>query len=157
LTLRMRSAVVAIAFLLLFGVPQARPCTWAVGYFYQVTALKGQVVGTNIALLQSARWLRQAFVRKHAKLTLYEYRWPRALNNMVPVKTVVTDTNGKLDFGTLRLGHYTLVADEENWGSSEWFDVELRDLPRVTEFVTIDVSPNFPDCTGGQEVVVKAK
>jgi hypothetical protein len=155
--LRMKSIAVAIAFLLFLGVPQAQPCSWAVGYFHQITVLKGQVVGSNIALFQPVRWLRQSFVRKRAKLTLYQYCWPCALNEMVPVKTVETDNDGKFDFGVLGPGHYTLVVDEKTWGRSDRFDVEVKDLPRSTESVTIDVSPNFPDCTGGHEFIVKMK
>jgi len=34
------------------------------------------------------------------------------------------------------------------WGSSDWFDVPLKDLPGPTESVIIDTSPNFPDCAG---------
>ncbi len=159
--MRVRNGVLATAFLLLLGVllgvPQTRACSWAIGYFHQVTALKGRVVGTDVTLFQYAGWLRQSFARKHVKLTLYEYRWPRALDNMVPVKTAETDKYGKFDFEALGTGHYTLVIDEKTWGHSDWFDVEVKELPRSTESVTIDVSPNFPDCTGGHEFIVKMK
>jgi len=155
--LRVKTAL-AIISLLLLTASQAHTCSWARGYFYQVTALKGQVVGTNIVLLQSARWLRQSFARKHAKLTLYEYRWPiSALSDMPLIKTVEADTHGKFDFGPLKTGHYVLIVNEEKWGGSDWFDVEVKDLPRMTESVIIDVSPNFPDCTGGHELIVKSK
>jgi hypothetical protein len=157
LILRTKSAALAIAFLLLLVVSQTLACQWAVGYFYDVTALKGKVVGTRVALFQHARWLRQDFARKHAALTLYEYCWPCGLKDMVSVKTVETDSDGKFDFGTLKFGHYTLVVEDKKWGGSERFDVEVKTQPRMTETVTIDMSPVFPDCTGGHEFVVKTK
>jgi len=149
--LRVRSAAIAVVFLLLFAASQVRPCTWAIGYFYQVTALKGQVVGTNVRGLP--RWLRQSFARKHAKLTLYEYRWPRiGWSGMPLVRAVETDGDGKFNFGPVKTGHYTLMVGED-----QSFDVEVKDLPDVTESITIDVSPVYPDCTGGHEFVVKWK
>jgi hypothetical protein len=135
---------------LLLAVLQARACEWAVGYFYQVTALKGQVVGTTYHGLP--RWLRQSFAKKHAKLVLYEYRWPRAQNNMPIIRTVESDGHGMFDFGPLRAGHYTLAVDDE-----DSFDVEIKEQPQATESVTIDVSPVYPDCTGGHEFIVRTK
>jgi hypothetical protein len=73
------------------------------------------------------------------------------------VKAVKTDDNGEFDFGPLQPGHYTLVVDEKKWGSSDWYDVEVKDLPRSTQSVTIDVSPVSPDCTGGHEFIVKSQ
>jgi len=148
---RMKKTAIVLAFLLLFAVLQARACTWAVGHFYQVTALKGHVVGTTYQGLP--RWLRQSFAKQHAKLALYEYRWPRARNDMPPiVKTLETDDKGMFDFGPLGTGHYTLAIDGE-----DWFDVEIKELPQVTESVTIDVSPVYPHCTGGHEFNVKTR
>jgi hypothetical protein len=148
---RVKNSATVLAPLLLLSVSQVHACSWAVGFFYQVTALKGQVVGTTYHGLP--RWLRQSFTKKHAKLVLYEYRWPRAQNNMPPiVKTLETDGKGVFDFGPLRTGHYTLAIDGE-----DWFDVEIKELSQVTESVTIDVSPNSPDCTGGHEFNVKTR
>ena len=48
------------------------------------------------------------------------------------------------------MGHYTLRID-----GGSLFDVEVKDLPRVTASLTIDVSPVSPDCTGGHEFIVK--
>jgi len=67
------------------------------------------------------------------------------------VKTVETNSDGHFDFGPLKIGHYTLVIEGDQ------FDVEIKDLPRLTESVTIDVSPIFPDCTGGHEFILKEK
>lgn len=60
-------------------------------------------------------------------------------------KTVETNEHGRFDFGSLKFGHYTLRVD------GDLFDVEIKDLPRQTESVTIDVSPIYPDCTGGAQ------
>ena len=68
------------------------------------------------------------------------------------IRTVETDTEGRFDFGPLGTGHYTLAID-----GNDSFDVEIKVLPQATESVTIDVSPVFPDCTGGHEFVVKTK
>jgi hypothetical protein len=135
-----------IASLVLLSVSQTRACTLAIGYFYQVTALKGRVVGTH-DLTYAPRWLRQSFVRKHAKLALYEYGHPS--NETSIVKTVETDDHGIFDFGPLKIGHYTLRIDDD------WFDVEVKELPRITVSVTIDVSPIHPDCKGGHEFIVR--
>jgi len=149
--LRVKNTAIVLASLLLLTGLQARVCDWAVGYFYQVTALKGQVVGTTYHGVP--RWLRQSFAKKHTKLVLYEYRWPWAPDNMPPViKTVETDGEGMFDFGPLRTGHYTLAIDH-----GDLFDVEVKELPQVTESVTVDVSPVYPDCTGGHEFIVRTR
>jgi hypothetical protein len=148
----------AIAILLLIAVAQGYTGQWARGYFYQVTALRGRVVGANIGPLQYVRWLRQSFARKHAKLTLYEYRWPVSGRSALPfVKAIETDPNGRFDFGLMKTGHYTLVVDDEKLSSSNWFDVEMKDRSLAKESVIIDVSPHFPDCKGGHEFIVKTK
>ena len=149
--LRARTTAVVVASLLLFTVLQGRACTLVRGYFYQVNALKGRVVGVTFRGLP--RWLRQSFARNHAKLALYEYQLPRAAwDDASLIRTVETDHRGNFDFGPLRIGHYTLRIDD-----SVWFDVEVKDLPQVTESVTIDVSPFYPDCTGGHEFLVKTR
>jgi hypothetical protein len=99
------------------------------------------------------RWLRQSMARKHAKMALYEYRSPRAAwDDGSLIKTVETDAHGNFDFGPIGMGHYTLRIDD-----NDLFDVEVKDLPRVTDSVTIDVSPVSPDCKGGHEFIVRGK
>ncbi len=144
-----KNAAIVLASVILLAVLQARACDWAVGYFHQVTVLKGQVVGTMYHGVP--RWLRQSFAKKQAKLVLYEYRspWVRTGTPHI-VKTVETDGDGMFDFGTLRPGHYTLAINDE-----DSFDVEIKELPGITESVTIDVSPVLPDCTGGHEFIVR--
>lgn len=135
-------------------VPSGRACTWAVGYFDQVTALRGRVVGVNFHGLP--RWFRESFARKHAKLMLYRYQSPRVgWENSLPVKTLETDENGGFDFGFLEKNHYTLRIDSGDL--SDQFDVEVTDLPRNTDSVVIDISPVLPDCTGGHQFFVKFK
>jgi hypothetical protein len=148
----------AIAVAVLLFVGQAEPCSWATGYFYQVTGLCGKVVGAKLGLLQYAGWFRRSFVRKHAELALYSYRAPMNSRNDMPlVKKVTADNDGDFDFGSLSYGHYTLIIDDADWGSSTRFDVEVKVLPRETDSVTVDISPNFPDCKGGHEFIVNSK
>ena len=151
IVLRARTAAVVVASLLLFTVSQGHACSFVRGYFYQVSLLKGRVVGVTFRGLP--RWLKQSFARKRAKLALYEYRWPRAAwDDGSLIKTVETDERGNFDFGPLRIGHYTLRID-----GRDLFDVEVKDVPQVTGSITIDVSPFYPDCTGGQEFLVKTR
>jgi hypothetical protein len=148
-----RKTVLLVAAFLSLGV-QAQSCSRAIGYFYQIPALKGQVVGARLGLFQSARWLRQSFRRKHAKLTLYEYRGERKIENVRRIKAVQTDNDGKFDFGHLPPAHYTLEVHDDDWTSSEWFDVELKGSPAEKASIKVDVSPIHPDCTGGHEIIV---
>jgi hypothetical protein len=143
---------------LLAIVPLAYPCSWAIGYFQQVTRLRGTVVGVNKGdLRHMSRWLRQRVVRGDVQLTLYEYRWPlKDWSEMRVVKKVGTDKRGDFDFGTLQDGHYTLVIDAP-WGGTEMFDVQVVQLSRRTASVTIDISPVYPDCKGGHEFIAVAE
>lgn len=141
-------SIILLAFV--FLACPAFPCSWAIGYFHQVTCLRGIVVGMNRGW---PRWLRQRVARDNVNLRLYEYRWPLHDRTEMPlVETVKTDGSGRFDFGELQEGHYTLVID---WPSeyAEWFDVEIKKLPKPTSSVKIDVSPVYPDCTGGHEFI----
>ncbi len=139
----------AVVSLVLASLSELRACTLVQGYFYQVTSLKGRVVGTH-NLTYAPRWLRQSFARKHAKLALYEYGQP--WEDTFIVKTVNSDDHGNFDFGQLKIGHYALRIDD-----NDVFDVEVTDLPRITASVTIDASPIHPDCKGGHEFIVRTK
>jgi hypothetical protein len=140
---------VIVLAVVVFQVQMAYPCSWAIGYFNQVTCLRGTVVGLNRGW---PRWLRQRVTRDNVNMRLYRYRWPLRPSEMPAVKKVKTDDSGRFDFGELQEGHYTLVID---WPSeyAEWFDVEIKKLPRQTSSVKIDVSPVYPDCTGGHEFI----
>lgn len=136
---------------LVFQAQLAYPCTWSVGYFHQVTCLRGTVVGLNGGW---SRWLRQRVAKGNVNLRLYEYRWPLHDRSEMPlVKTVRTGNRGQFDFGDLPEGHYTLVIDWPlEYGNR--FDVEIKKkLPKPTSSVKIDVSPVSPDCTGGHEFI----
>jgi hypothetical protein len=141
-------AIILVA--LVFQVQLSYPCSWAIGYFHQVTCLRGTVVGMSRGW---PRWLRQRVARDNVNLRLYEYRWPLHDRSKMPlIKSVKTDGSGRFDFGDLQEGHYTLVI---NWPSeyAGSFDVEIKKLLRATTPVKIDVSPVYPDCTGGHEFI----
>src|SRR3954469_8590218 len=125
---------------LLFG------CSWATGYFHQVTVLKGKVAGRNLQRfgpLGYVRWLRQRPVDA-AQLKLYDYVWPLKDNNQLKeVASVKSDASGDFDFGvSVPEGHYFL----EIIGSdlSDWYEVEITKKAKSTKRVTIDISPNYP-------------
>jgi len=142
-------AIIAAA--LVLQVQLSFACSWAIGYFNQVTNLRGTVVGMNRGW---PRWVRQHVKRENVKLRLYEYRWPLHSPREMPfVKTETTDGDGRFDFGELKEGHYTLIVD---WPSEDanWFDVEITKPIKPTSAVKIDVSPVYPDCTGGHEFIV---
>jgi hypothetical protein len=78
------------------------------------------------------------------------------LNDRQLIKTVETDQHGNFDFGMIMEGHYTLIVDwPSDYGDS--YDVEIKKLPRATSFVKIDVSPVYPDCTGGHEFMASSQ
>jgi hypothetical protein len=150
----MRSALLLVVITTFIALPPlAHTCSWANGYFFQVTCLRGKVVGVAKGnLRQMSRWVRQKVLRDDAGLTLYEYRWPvKDLSEMRVVKSVQTDKHGVFDFGTLPDGHYRLDI-KGPWGE-ELFDVQVVQLPTRTASVTPDISPVYPDCTGGHELV----
>ena len=153
---RMAIAAMLIASLLSLGVSEIHGCSWAVGYFYQVTNLRGTVVGSKFPLLHSFRWFRQSIARPQAKLSLYNYCWPCDIWKLAAVKTVVADSDGKFDFRTLEPSHYYLRVDDEKGGLSDWFDVEVKRPSDPKESVTIDISAVSPDCSGGHEFIVRA-
>jgi len=89
-----------------------------------------------------------------AKLTLYDYPYRRTAGaKNWSVKQVVADDQGNFDFGTLPVGHYTLLITSSR--GEDMFDVEVTPLQKPTASVTVDVSPNYPDCTGGHEFISK--
>lgn len=152
---RMRTAIAVIVFTLILAASRNLACSWAKGYFHQVTSLRGTVVGSKFPVLHSFRWFRQSVVRPGAKLTLYGYCWPCDVWSLASVKTVLTGTDGKFDFGTLRPSHYYLRIDDEKSSLSGLFEVEVKGPPKPRESETIDISPASPDCAGGHEFIVR--
>jgi hypothetical protein len=153
---------VVITSALLFQAQEAISCSLVRGYFYQVTWLRGRVVGmTNYWPLLGygsyPGWLRHRVSRDNVKLRLYTYGWPmRNRSETPPIKTVTTDKNGSFDFGSVPIGHYTLVI-ERPAVDGDFFDVEVNNRAAETSSVTIDVSPVDPDCKGGHEFMVHSK
>ena len=160
----MRTMVYAVVItgVLMLGAQEAISCSLLHGYFYQVTQLRGRIVGmTNYWPLLGYRsypsWLQHRVARDHVKLRLYKYGWPIRDRSETPlVETLTTDKNGRFDFGSVPVGHYTLVIDWPNVDGDS-FDVEVNNLAAETSSVTIDVSQVDPDCTGGHEFMVDPK
>lgn len=144
--------LLALAFAVL--APSTFACSFPVDYFHQVTRLRGTVVG--VASHDPRHiwgWMRQRVAVAGAKLTLYEYRWPIAdENGRRLVKSTKADKNGAFDFGALPDGHYTLVIDAP-WGR-DLYDAQMVKSAPQTASIMIDVSPVYPDCTGGHEFLV---
>jgi len=153
-----RHIAIVAALALVLGVANSRllSCTWAHDYFYEVTNLKGTVVGSSFPILHSFRWYRQSVVRPKARLRLYDFCWPCDALSGTPVKTVIADSDGKFDFGLLKPGHYFLKIDDDKGALSALFQIEVKSAPNPKESEIIDISPNYPDCTGGHELTVSA-
>jgi hypothetical protein len=129
---------------------EAFSCTLAPGYFHQVTAIRGRVVGKNLGPFDF-RWLRRRFSVGNATLSLYEYRWPAKLEDRKRIAIVKSDSDGNFDFGNVAPAHYSLVVEVPNSDSlGAWSDVEITDKVRPTKTVLLDVSPIHP---GGNEFI----
>ena len=148
-----RSTRIIAAFLSIMLISSSgAACSLAPGYFHQVTAIRGRLVGRNLGPLQF-KWLRQSFRVTDATLSLYEYRVAR-FEDLKKIASVTTDGHGNFDFGTVPKGHYFLdivVKNSDRLGGL--FDVEVTDAVRTTKDITIDVSPIHPDCKGGHEFI----
>jgi hypothetical protein len=145
--------ITALALLVCFAT-HADACSWTVGYFHQVTRLKGRVVGKSLGPLQF-RWLRRAFSVSGAELEIFEYQGRHWTKDNKPVARTVANSSGEFEFTDLKEGHYTLHI---NGGEmSDWFDVEITNKAPPTKQVTLDISPIFPDCSGGHGFEVQAE
>jgi hypothetical protein len=135
--------------LLLTACIPGHSCSWAVGYFHQVTAIRGQVISYTWRIKR----LWGAVGVSDAKLTLYEYRYPAKVEDLKKIAEVMADSDGNFDFGLVPKGHYSLkIVSDQN---DDWFDVEVIDAARKTAHVTIDTSPVSPDCSGGHKFIEK--
>ena len=92
-------------------------------------------------------------MQSNVTLALYEYQWPAKIEDLNLVKKAKSDSTGHFDFGTVRRGHYTLAIDTP-WNGRDIYDVEVVAASSKTASITIDISPNFPDCTHGHEFIV---
>ncbi len=64
------------------------------------------------------------------------------------VKVTKTDAHGRFDFGPLPKGHYSLNLEAAD--GDTWFYVEVGTHPNHDNYL-IDISPVYPDCSGGHE------
>lgn len=153
-----RETTTVAAFLVLLlslGISETFGCSWAIGYFEQVTALKGTVVGSNFPLLHRFRWFRRSIIRPRTKLAIYNYCFPCDVGKLTPAKAVLADDHGKFDFGRVTPGHYYLwIADEEG-GLYDEFEIEVKQPIDPKQSVMIDISAAYPDCKGGHEFTVR--
>jgi hypothetical protein len=148
-------AAAVVVFMLAVACSETLACEWAIDYFYQVTNLRGTVVGSDFLVLHSFRWYRQSVVRPDAKLRLYEFCRPCDALSRAPLETVVADSSGKFDFGALKPGHYYLKIDDEKGSLSALFQIEVRGAQNPKESEIIDISSVSPDCTDGHEFTLK--
>lgn len=131
----------------------AHGCEWIQGYFHQATQLKGRVVGRSLGPFQF-QWLRRMFVVSNGELSLYDYQ-ERFDPKDHAVAQTRTNSRGEFQFLPLRPGHYRLQVKAS--GFEDWFDVEITNGVPKTDWIMIDISPNFPDCTGGHQFEVHSK
>lgn len=132
----------------------ADACTFNVGYFHQVTRLKGRVVGKSLPVFRF-RWLRQMFSVSGAELEVYEYQGWHWKEDSKPLARIVANSAGEFEFAALKEGHYSIQV--KGGGLAGWFDVEITNQVPPTERMTIDISPVSPDCSGGHQIEVEAR
>jgi hypothetical protein len=89
-----------------------------------------------------------------AELTIYEYNQAFHWDRKPAVAKTNANSAGEFEFGEIPEGHYRLEIIGRNL--YDLFDVEITRKAPVTKSITIDVSPIFPDCTGGHEFEVEA-
>jgi|1185.fasta_scaffold66622_2 hypothetical protein len=149
-------AAFQIGILLCCLVSSGFSCSWAIGYFNQVSQLKGRVVGKDlkaVPFLPYWAWFRHQFAVKNARLDLYEYKFPfNDWRELKRVAQVTAGSNGRFDFGSLATGHYILTVVGGNL--SDEFDVEALPARTKPQQVLIDISPVYPDCQGGHNFIV---
>ena len=63
--------------------------------------------------------------------------------NWLPSEQLVTDTDGKYDFGAVATDHYILRIKDVSEPLKADFIVEITGLP---ESAVIDIAPAHPDC-----------
>jgi len=69
------------------------------------------------------------------------------------VARVITDKDGRFDFGVVQKGHYRLKI--RGTDLEDVFEVEVVERVARTEHILLDVSPVRPNCTGGHEFIEK--
>src|SRR5215475_10203440 len=84
---------VFLAGALLIQAEQVFSCSLSVGYFHQVTRLRGTVIGMGnywplLGYRSYPPWIRRRVKRGDANLRLYDYRWPGNVRESQPIATV---------------------------------------------------------------------
>lgn len=155
--MRKRIASAAVLITLLFVLTSRTvACSGAVGYFIQVTNLRGRVVGSSFPVLHSPVAWPAVTINRQLGLRTRDGLPEPAERHLTPVKTVTTGKDGRFDFGRVESGHYYLEIDDKAGALYDQFEVELKGASQPKASVTIDISPIRPDCTGGHELLINA-
>jgi Prealbumin-like fold domain len=142
--------LVAVSVLLLPG--RVSACS-LIPHTYQVTQLKGRVVGRALGPL-NFKWLQRWFSVPGAELVVYHNDSYPFDANAKPVAQIKADSQGKFEFDGLKDGIYVLHVKHEKL--DDWFSVEVDRKAPTTSWITIDISPLQPDCSGGHVFDVEA-
>ncbi|MDR3754764.1 MAG: hypothetical protein P4K93_06070 [Terracidiphilus sp.] len=136
------------------SVPLSYACSFPIGYFYQVSNLRGTIVGVaNHDLRHESRLMRQRVTQEGLLVTLREYRWPvEDKGKLRIIARTKTGKNGEFDLSNAPDGHYFLDIDTL-WGG-DTYTIQIVHRLQRNQSVLIDVSPVYPDCTGGHEFVI---
>lgn len=145
---------VAMLALVLGFASSADACSFAIGYFHQVTSLKGQVLESSIVSPLKFHRLRRMFAVSGAELEVYEYAGGKWTGGRKPVASTIANNVGEFAFTSLKDGHYSLQIKKGN--REDWFDIEIiRTIP-VTQKITFDISSVNTDCSGGHQAEVES-
>ena len=92
----------------------------------------------------------------NAELLIYNYTQPSTWQTKaLAIATTRTNSAGDFEFKGVQEGHYLLVIDGGSLHDS--FEVEITSKVRPTKSILIDISPIYPDCTGGHEMEISSK
>ena len=150
--MRRTSRIFASLIVLLIIASRADACSLALKV-YQVTSLKGVVVGKSLGPLQF-HWLQRRFSVSGAQLEVFEDSGP-TLSHQKPLAQTVSDKAGEFAFGPLKDGRYAFHV--KGSGMDDWFVVEIANKPPATKRIMVDISPIHPDCSGGHAILIQAE
>jgi len=139
---------------LALSLPLSFACSFPIGYFYQVSNLRGTIVGVaNHDPRHESRLMRQRVTQEGLLVTLREYRWPvQDTSKLRVIAQTKTGKNGEFDLSNAPDGHFFLDIDTP-WGDDS-YSIQVAHHPQGNRSLLIDVSPVHPDCTGGHEFIV---
>src|SRR6266571_2566185 len=118
---------------------------------YQVSRLKGVVVGKSLGPLQF-HWLQRMFSVSGAQLEVFEDSSPILPHSKLLAQTV-SDKAGEFEFKALKEGRYTFHI--KGSGMDDWFAVEITNKTPATKRIMVDISPIHPDCSGGHTILIQ--